>query len=109
MTEAKDVFNPLSSNRYRNLECLCGSGAKLKHCHGKSTQIPSDMWRIARAWERYLLGEITIGQYNTIVKVDNGNKILDKNDEKFLSNFFLGLWIILSIVIVIIGGYYVTG
>ena len=30
-----DYFNPLSDGKYRNSNCICGSGKKIKKCHGK--------------------------------------------------------------------------
>lgn len=34
-----NYFNPLSDGKYRNASCLCGSGKKIKKCHGKERLI----------------------------------------------------------------------
>lgn len=34
-TEPKKFRNPLSQGVYRNMQCICNSGKKVKKCHGK--------------------------------------------------------------------------
>ena len=31
--------NPLAKGKFRNGACYCGSGKKIKHCHGKDSSI----------------------------------------------------------------------
>lgn len=37
--EGKIKFNPLYDGKYRNAICICGSGKKIKKCHGKDRLI----------------------------------------------------------------------
>jgi hypothetical protein len=34
--------NPMAKGSYRNHPCICGSGKKMKHCHGQERQLRSD-------------------------------------------------------------------
>lgn len=34
--------NPIHRGRYRNHPCVCGSGKKMKKCHGESQKLRSD-------------------------------------------------------------------
>lgn len=34
--------NPLNQGRYRNNPCPCGSGKKIKKCHGRATAVSFD-------------------------------------------------------------------
>lgn len=35
-------FNPLAAGEYRNNPCVCGSGKKIKKCHGKERKVSLD-------------------------------------------------------------------
>ena len=39
MSDEKQYRNPLSGGNLRNKICLCGSGKKVKRCHGKDYAI----------------------------------------------------------------------
>lgn len=39
MNDDKKYFNPISSGKFRNHPCHCGSGKKIKKCCGQKTAI----------------------------------------------------------------------
>ena len=41
-------FNPLSSGKLRNDPCPCGSGKKIKKCHGVESTLPRDELALIR-------------------------------------------------------------
>lgn len=46
--------NPFSNSKYGNLRCFCGSGSKLKRCHGsKVTLDKSEMDEARKLFEKW--------------------------------------------------------
>lgn len=35
-------FNPIGSGKYRNMVCVCGSGKKIKKCHGSKHSVTKE-------------------------------------------------------------------
>jgi uncharacterized protein YecA (UPF0149 family) len=45
--------NPISNGKNRNKPCFCGSGKKIKKCHGEKDRISLDeLQEIKRLWDK---------------------------------------------------------
>lgn len=69
-------FNPLSNGSNRNRPCVCGSGKKIKKCHGVESSVSKDEYdRIIRM----------IHQFNVRYKTafaENAKKALEELDAR---------------------------
>jgi len=81
---------------------------KLKHCHGTSEQIPEDMWGLAKSYELYLEGKISLKLHNSYIATDNVNRIKEYKDRKWLNGFFIWLKFVLVSSFVLLICYYIS-
>lgn len=71
-----NYFNPLSAGKYRNNPCVCGSGKKIKKCHGIKSTIP---------YTEYKMVVQMINDFNTRFKTEfeaQAKKAMDAMDEQ---------------------------
>lgn len=64
------VINQLAKGKYRNAKCICGSGLKMKNCHGQKYRL---------SIEEFEANNKMIHENN--VKVITENKVMNKKKE----------------------------
>lgn len=69
-------FNPLSNGKYRNNLCVCGSGKKIKKCHGKEFTVPWDERQKIVRW----INEFNVKFQTEFAK--EAARLLEEEDER---------------------------
>ena len=85
------VYNPLCSGKWANKPCVCGSGKKIKKCHGQYRAIPIEMKRdldnILPEYKNLLeLKRLSLNSYN---KAFNRSKELSYDIKEAINKKYL--------------------